>query len=290
LGQQPVYLTLRTVKAGLLVTALIATSALVFSLSLRFYMTRLIFREAMTVPTGWDEEILVSAPSEAATKLYRYGDDVNGCVVFFPGQHGFLPRYKEEIFAQFQQRRVSVFALVYPAEASRQPLSQTMEAVVEAVDVALKNCRSRKVLLVGRSLGSMVAAYTSVKVQTQVSGLLLEGVSPSLSTAIHAKLSMHWMLKPLNWMPVHSILQHDYSLTEALNKLNGVPVVIFQGSEDELAPATILQEDRDLVRHAKLNVIEGGRHSDTYLLAGSAFWDCAMTMLAHGKPINTSTP
>lgn len=279
-GQRQPKLNMPLVRAGLGLIAIILSILLAVALTLRFFIQHLIFLDAENPPTGWDERIVVDTPSKDLVTLYRYGYGTGGCVVFFPGQHGLLPHYEDEIFAPFKERSVSVFAIKYVAGARSRPLADTAEAAAQAVRVTAQRCHSQKVLVVGRSLGAMIAAYSAVKAQAQISGLLLEGVSPSLSAAIHAKLSAYWMLKPLNCVPIHSLLPYDYSLNDALQKLQDIPVVIFQGSKDELAPAAVLQQDKDLVGHAKLHTVEGGRHSDTYRLAGAAYWHSAMALLA----------
>lgn len=214
-----------------------------------------------------------------AMLVRRYGTPRVGCVVFFPGQHGLVTEYEKELFPAFSAQGIAVLAVAHPGQdgapgASR--LTGVLALATQVVASAQAACPGHRIVVYGRSLGSMVAAYAAGR--THPAGLILESAAPTFSSAIRQRLSARWYLAPLALLPVSRLLAHDYALTEALPDTLDVPAVVFQGTTDSETPLAALRA-AGMPGHLRLVVVPGGTHSTTYLLARERMVQTALSML-----------
>jgi pimeloyl-ACP methyl ester carboxylesterase len=219
-----------------------------------------------------------------AVFVRRYGNATDRCVIFFPGQHGGIERYQHELFEPLVREGISVFAVSYPGQDGAKGQARFSE-LPGLVDTALAKidtiCRLKHAVFVGRSLGSMVAALQAARWKPK--GLVLDGVSPSLSAAIYAHMTTHWYLRPASVLPIAKVLLRDYDLGAALDQLDSTRVIMFQGSLDARTP---LLPVRQLVvgrPDMKLIEVDGARHSDTYIKAFPEYLGSIVTLLG-SKP------
>ena len=216
----------------------------------------------------------------------RYGTPTVGCVVFFPGQHGVLSKYKTNLFPAFAAQGIAVLAVAYPGQNGAPGTSHLHELwplAAQVVAAAQATCPGHRVVLYGRSSGSMVAAYAAAK--SHPAGLILESAAPSFSSAILLRLKARWYLVPLTLLPVSRLLPHDYSLAEARSRMVGVPAVVFQGTADSETPLSALRA-AGVPGNLQLVVVSGGAHSTTYLLARDRIIQTALSMLRQNAPDN----
>ncbi|MEO8999000.1 MAG: alpha/beta fold hydrolase [Rhodanobacter sp.] len=209
----------------------------------------------------------------------RYGTPRVGCVVFFPGQHGLISAYEKNLFPAFSARGIAVLAVAYPGQNGAPGTPHLPEILTLATQVAASaqaTCPGHRVVMYGRSLGSMVAAYAAGK--SHPSGLILESTAPSFSSAVRLRLNSRWYLAPLALLPVSRLLVHDYSLTEALSSMPDVPAVVFQGTTDSETPLPVLRAAGE-PGTLRLVEVSGGAHSTTYLLAQDRIVQTALSML-----------
>jgi len=211
----------------------------------------------------------------------RYGIPRLGCVLFFPGQHGNLTAYQRDLFPAFAARGIEVLAVAYPGQDGASgiaSLTHIQALATEAVSAAGAVCPEHSVVLYGRSLGAMVAAYSAAN--HRPAGLILEGAAPSLSSAVRRRLSSHWYSLPWMALPVSSLLRQEFSLAKALLATPSTPVVCFQGTADAEAPLGDLQDAPDLGK-LRIIVVPGGTHASTYELAKDRIVETVMSMLRH---------
>ena len=212
----------------------------------------------------------------------RYDAGQRGCVVFFSGQHGGITTYERQLFPHLRNAGLTVFSLAYPGQDGAHGEAQlaTLHALIaQAMHTIQQTCPEEKTILVGRSLGAMLAAYTTNTYPA--AGLVLESVAPSLSVAVTRSLQAKWYLSPLAALPIAAILPHDYSLTEALSDIPNVPVVIFQGTADTQTPIADLYESQAIPAHIRVIPVKGGTHSDTYQQAMAVYVETVLQMLAN---------
>lgn len=223
----------------------------------------------------------ISGDDGNAMFVRRYGTPTVGCVVFFPGQHGILSKYEKDLFPAFAAQGIAVLAVAYPGQNGAPGTSHLPEIWALAAQVvasAQATCPGHRVVLYGRSLGSMVAAYAAAR--SHPTGLILESAAPSFSSAIRLRLNARWYLAPLALLPVSRLLSHDYSLAEAFSGTLGVPAVVFQGTTDSETPLSVLRAGAAGVPgNLRLIVVSGGSHSTTYLLARDRIIQTTLSML-----------
>jgi len=248
---------------------------------LHFEIGRFLFlRTGIVLDSVAEQTMLIPGVSGNGLLLRRYGTANAGCILFFPGQHGGIAEYERTLFPSYVAQGVAVFALAYPGQdgaPGHAELNEVQSLTKQALGFLRQSCAPNKTVLVGRSLGAMLAAYTAGAAQP--AGLLLEGAAPSLSSAINARLRSRWYLLPLAQLPVSRLLAHDYSLSEALAYNTALPIVIFQGTLDEQTPIEALRAEGALPLRARLVAVVGGTHSNTYILSMKAHVEAVLSML-----------
>jgi acetyl esterase/lipase len=247
---------------------------------LRYGLESLVLpRVAPSVLTTAPLFVRISDHDGNAMLARRYGTPTVGCVVFFPGQHGILPKYKINLFPAFAAQGIATMAVAYPGQNGGPGTAHLHELTALAAKVvasAQAACPGHRVVVYGRSFGSMLAAYAAAK--SHPTGLILESAAPSFSSAIRLRLNSHWYLAPLTLLPVSKLIAHDYSLAEALANTPDVPAVDFQGTADSETPLSVLRV-AGVPGNLRLVVVSGGRHSTTYLLARDRIIQAALSML-----------
>lgn len=214
-----------------------------------------------------------------AMLVRRYGTAKVGCVVFFPGQHGLISAYEKNLFPAFAAQGIAVLAVAYPGQNGAPGTPHLPEIRALAAQVAASaqaTCPGHQVVLYGRSFGSMVAAYAAGR--SHPVELILESAAPTFSSAVRLRLNSRWYLAPLALLPVSRILEHDYSLAEALSSALDVSTVVFQGTADSETPLSVLRA-AGVPGSIRLDVVSGGTHSTTYLLARDRIIQATLSML-----------
>ena len=266
----------------LILTALYLSAA---AFVLRFDIDRALFPHvAIEGNTTQNSMYRVIGQSGNVMLVRRYGNPHIGCVVFFPGQHGGISSYEKRLFPRYVAQGIAVFALAYPGQddaPGRSTLGEVQHLAQQALGIVGQICPLNKTVFVGRSLGSMVAAY--VAGVAHPAGLILDGTTPSLSSTVLVRLHSRWYLSPIAKLPISKLLSHDYSLIEALSASPPFPVVVFQGTSDDQTPIGALRTRNALPLNSQLVAVDGGTHSNTYLLAINLYIQAALHMLRHQR-------
>jgi fermentation-respiration switch protein FrsA (DUF1100 family) len=80
------------------------------------------------------------------------------------------------------------------------------------------------------------------------------------------------------------LLRHDYSLTQALRYSAAVPVLVFQGTQDQQTPLKPLRAEFPLPHWARIITVPGGTHQDTYIVASGGIMAAVKSLLHRSKP------
>lgn len=214
--------------------------------------------------------------------IRRYGKAHVGCVVLFPGQHGYAAKYDAR---PYTSAGLEVLLLAYPGQdgaSGSATLEEIEDLALRAVRRAIESCHENSVVLLGVSLGATLAAYSSR--DSNLAGLVLVATAPSLSAAIRVRLASKWYLMPLSLLPLSRILSHDYSLSEALLRAPAHGVVIFQGTEDQQTPISDLRDTLSLVEGLRIVRVLGGTHSTTFSMSQDAQISTITGLLSQQKP------
>jgi alpha-beta hydrolase superfamily lysophospholipase len=221
--------------------------------------------------------------SDSDIVVRRYGKAEKGCVIFFPGQHAGVLDYERYLFPKLEIAGMEVFSISYPGQEGSigsTDISELQKLIGKVIVYVDKTCSMNRTVFVGRSLGSMLAVYSVPA--GRPAGVVIEGVAPSLSSAMQVFLSKTWYLQPLRLLPVKALLQYDYSLAEAFTKMRDVPVAIFQGAEDKTTPIECLKSETSFPSNVRLRLIEGGTHSNTYRIAIDEYVNTVVEMATKG--------
>jgi alpha-beta hydrolase superfamily lysophospholipase len=245
--------------------------ALYFSIGaycLSFGLSRFLFPHtpALTADTSTATRS-IKAASGNELLVRRFGRARTGCVVFFPGQHGGAAGYD---FSHYVAAGIEVFDLAYPGQdgaSGRADLREVRDLARQAVAYAQGSCPPGRVVLVGVSLGAMLAAYSAENAEP--AGLLLLAAAPSLSSALRLRLRAKWYLLPLSMLPLSKLVAHDYTLVESLQG-TAMPVVIFQGTRDEQTPIAPLGRSISALSNVALVRVPDATHSTTFELSRDA--------------------
>lgn len=204
--------------------------------------------------------------------LRRYGQPLIGCAIFFPGQHGELSSYQQTLFRRLADAGVAVFAVAYPGQngaAGTASIRKMLDLSRRAVLLVTQRCSQRRTIILGRSLGAMVAVYAAEGANP--AAIVVDSTAPSLSVAIAVRFRSRWYLYPLAFLPIHALLPHDYSLAEALAHSPGTPLVVFQGTADHRTPIRDLNMIGDLPAQVRLVPVPRATHANTYRVALEAY-------------------
>ena len=208
------------------------------------------------------------------------GPGTSGCVAVFPGRHGPSPTYEAAVVPPLIQGGVKVYLIAYPGQLHEEGAASPNEirdlARLAVIEIR-KDCGQANVVLVGRSLGSMVAAYASR--EGRVVGLLLESTSALYSSAIRAQLRLRWYLRPMTLLPIARLLPEDYSLRDALENSHVPETVIFQGTDDEQTPINDLTRSNALPHGVTLVPVRDATHSNVFSLALPRYIETIFDML-----------
>lgn len=216
----------------------------------------------------------------------NYGKGANGCVIFFPGQHGGIRSYEKTLFDPLTERGVAVFALSYPGQDGAKGdgnFNNVQELVKKALTKINRSYPIKDTVFIGRSLGSMVAVL--VADQWHPRGLVLEGTAPALSDAVYSYMKSKWYLHPAVLLPVQKIIKKDYSLTETMGKLTSTKITIFQGTNDSLMPLDQLNGIAKEHSNVSFFAVSSGTHSNTYIKSLPMYIETILNMLNQGAAL-----
>ena len=230
------------------------------------------FTQAFRLP-GHDGAALIVRRFDRAVAQSR-----QGCVVYFPGHQGGLDRYANELFPDFEKAGLVVYAVAYPGQdgaPGRARIDDVQALAATAVATVIGICGRAHTVVMGRSLGAMIAAYAAGS--TSPGGLVMESASPSLGAGIRGALRERWFLRPLTLLPIERFVAHDFSLAEALP--SGLHAAVFQGDADARTPLADFRSDPGAPERLPIIVVAGGTHADTLQRARQAMIATALGMI-----------
>jgi surfactin synthase thioesterase subunit len=233
---------------------------------LRFSLDRMVFLHTKPEHTAETGRYHITDSRGNEVLLRYYGKRGNGCVVFFPGQHGKIAVYEKALFAPLIERGITVFTISYPGQNGAKG-NGDFDNVWELVDKALARIDEdrpvKDMVFIGRSLGSMAALMAAERWHPR--GLVLEGAAPSLVEGVRSYMKAKWYLRPATLLPLRRIIKNDYSLIASGEKLEHTNITVFQGTKDSITPLDKIRELIGASSKFRLFAVDGATHNDTYL-------------------------
>ncbi len=275
--------TVRVIKG---VCILFALYALGIGIVLKFFLSDLVFKKIEERSTHESLRVLVKyREDEALIRVYP-ADAEKGCAFYFPGQGGGIPRYETDVFQHAVARGVSIYAISYPGyegavgKASYESVVKTAELAVSYVNDNT-SCRIKDSVFIGRSLGSVIALRVATTMQPKA--LLLDSTATSLSVVVRSKMKHVPFLKPALLLPVAKLMAFNPEMEEAVVKLSGTPIVIFQGERDALTPFAGIERYALTQEGIELIMVKNATHNTTQVKAGDLYFTKLLALL--GAPI-----
>lgn len=129
--------------------------------------------------------------------------------------------------------------------------------------VGTRALAAQRLVLFGRSLGSVPAAYLAA--ERKVGGLILEGAfrrGADMVQQIFGFLPLHWLMK------------NRWEVAEALSRTR-VPTLIIHGTADEVVPFKLGEKLAETKGPTRLDwwPVAGGSHLDLHLLLGESYYE-----------------
>lgn len=221
----------------------------------------------------------VSQPTEETSKFSlgssqmqviarSYGVKGEPCLFFFPGQHGGVSRYENELVSSpaFDTFNITIFS--YPSQDGASGSISSLEKLNDLlVRLALKTENKNscsKLYLYGRSLGAMVAVSASLSLH--VDGIVLESAPESFASALRTKFKKNWYLNPYQILPIKLFLQRNYDLEKLILQQKTGNILLVQGTVDTVTPLKQIQSIAKQ-NHIGILEVENGNHESTFILA-----------------------
>lgn len=247
-----------------LLGALVAGYAAVVALAW-FHQDRLVFPSSLVAPAGplppGAERIAIDAPDGVRLEGVRIppAGNANGTFVLgFAGNASNAQGVAELLHDLYPERDVAAFYYRgYAPSGGVAGADALVDDAPLAFDLVTERYRPRRVVAVGVSLGSGVAA--SLAARRPLDGLVL--VTPFDSLKATAR-----QLHP--WLPVSLLLRHDIRSAELLRE-SRLPVAIVAAERDRL----VRPERTEALRRAVPNLVydatvAGASHNDVALFPG----------------------
>ena len=269
-------------KFGGMLLAAVALYYLTIAVALKFFLSEVVFLKVPPAKTHESRSFVVrSGAVESVIREYR-SDMGSKCAVFFPGQHGGIPRYEDRLFMPAVNRGVTVYALSYPGyegAAGKATFESVKAATRSAIEHIMErtSCDIGQSVFWGHSLGSALAVENALVFKPK--GLLLDAASPSLSLVIRNKLKSRMLLWPAHLLPIARLIEFDIDLTEKFDLLAAMPIVIFQGKLDTITRPEHIQTAVKGKSNIELILLHDASHSNTASQAGERYFDSLCKLL-----------
>lgn len=226
-----------------------------------------------TVTVGGDREVLIRQFGRFPTR---------NCVLFFPGQHGNIEAYEDNLYRLLNFPFSTTFAMTYPGQdgaggsASLDTLSEDMAKAIRFL-VHNGRCDMRNTIFVGRSFGASVAIIEAAAFHPH--SVLVDGLSPDLPSAVRTWMRRRPITRMWQWLPLEHLLPSVGDVRKALDGWRDTPIVVFQGTDDRVTPfddAKALMAGRPYVQFIP---VEGAGHDTTYVVGKDAYRSVFISML-----------
>jgi hypothetical protein len=198
------------------------------------------------------EQVWIRVDGARLSALHLKLPQPKGVVFFLHGNAGNLASWFVDA-ELFRNQNFDLFMIDYrgygKSSGRIESQAQLHDDVAVAWDSIADHYRDRRKVLIGRSLGSALAARLAARIQPDLTIL----VSPYWSVAEVARL--HYPLLP------GALLRYPLMTCLDIGRIEG-PILLIHGDHDRLIPFEHSVRLQGAARNARLVRIEGGAHND----------------------------
>jgi len=228
-------------------------------------------------------------------------------IIFFHGNAGNIGMRLPNAIQMYQHLRANILLVEYrgfgdspddnylndskiAVRPTERGLKLDAEAALRFLKDELKNegkVDTRKLFVFGRSLGGAVALhlahYAEHTLGEPLAGVIVENTFLSISKMVD---SIFPILTPFKRV----LLRIGWDNSSIINKLRKTPILFLAGDDDEIVPhshmislhrssiqarssSTSSISSADEGCNVSLHIVKGGRHNDTWVSGGKAYWD-----------------
>jgi pimeloyl-ACP methyl ester carboxylesterase len=221
-------------------------------------------------------------------------------LIFFHGNAGNIGLRLPNALQMVQNLQAHVLLVEYRGYGDSDPVPPTEAGLRRDAEAALHYLLRRaqeptaatyridpqRIFVFGRSLGGAVALHLADYAQRQqirLAGVVVENTFTSIADMVDQLMPFLTPIKPF-------VLKIGWDSTTLVPSLTA-PLLYLAGSADELVPPSHMQRlyrASKSSRLAKMHVVDGGTHNETWLQGGAAYWHQFRSFLAAASA--TSVP
>ena len=251
---------------------------------------RLILRPRRLPVKG--ENATLPCPVKGGQMLVRrYGSSPDGAViVVFPGMRGTNPFHKRILVERLSAEH-TLYLLSYPGQegapgrARATDVAKSIADVVRAVE-AHSGRPAGEMIFVGTCIGASMAVLAAGRIRPRALVLVTLWMSPARITRLFIAAHAPW--KPLARLFPDFAFRMNASIRDALGRLDAVPITIFQGEDDRVAP---IDDLRSMLRpNWRVVPVVGADHFMTARKCFPAFVDTVAAVAASREPPAHAVP
>lgn len=223
-------------------------------------LDRFIMRPRVRVPKGENATVPIAVKG-GVVLARRYGAvEGKSVIVIFPGMRG-TNHFHKMMFLKRLAAEHSVYVLSYPGQEGAPghcratDVAKSLKEIVRALELhSGRPCA--EMVFFGHCLGAGMAVVAAG--QTKPQALVLVSLWMSPARISHLYLWTHPPWKPMAFLFPGFVFRMNGSIRQAIGRLGDVPVTIFQGERDQVAPI----DDLRAIRRPNWHVlpVEGAAH------------------------------
>jgi len=214
-------------------------------------------------------------------------------VIFFHGNAGNIGLRIPNGLQMVQYLRANVLMVEYRGYGESDSVPPTEAGLKLDAEAALRFALDHpkvvdptRVFLFGRSLGGAVALHLADYARRRdipIAGVMVENTFTSISDMVDHLMPVVAPFKAL-------VLRIRWDSTRIVPHLR-TPLLFLAGTDDEIVPHGHMQELCRLSKssaHVAVHIVQGGRHNESWMQGGAAYWDAMSKFMKDAVESNAS--
>lgn len=232
--------------------------------SLLYYPTSVLYVDPKQITPPPQEHVLFTKGREKLKLIawhFSQAENTKPILVAFHGNGQNLSSHFQNLFL-WVQNGFDLFIFDYPgyggSEGSPSP-QNTVDAGLAALDYVRQKWPTKKIIVVGQSLGGAVALRTLLEWQDRSSVCLIfiDSSFDSYQKVAQKILAKNWFTWPLQFI-AYGVLSDRYAPTKRLHELSPIPLIFYHQKDDPVVPSEFSERLYSQANEPKKLLIEEG--------------------------------